>query len=195
MRALPFWDALQERAGICLHCLLRRFVPCPRQSFKPDLIGKNKQTWEYEICVRDTYNIYIYMIIYVYIYIYTRLYNFTRLYNLYTSFYLYTTSDDFWWLLMFRVLAPPARPSWPPRCCQYWRVHLSQPIRDRIPWTRKIKKDQWSTRKRIRLSVHESWVMLTGTLLILTFLLRVQFLVLACIHLLYSKISNERKGR
>ena len=145
-----------------------------------------------DMCTRHVY-IYIYMIIYVYIY--TQDFTTLRDCIIFTSFYLYTTSDDFWWLLMFRVLAPPARPSWPPRCCQYWRVHLSQPIRDRIPWTRKIKKDQWSTRKRIRLSVHESWVMLTGTLLILIFLLRVQFLVLACIHLLYSKISNERKGR
>ena len=98
MRALPFWDALQERAGICLHCLLRRFVPCPRQSFKPDLIGKNKQTWEYEICVRDTYNIYIYMIIYVYIYTqdFTTLRDCIIFIHLFIFIRLLMISDDFW---------------------------------------------------------------------------------------------------
>jgi hypothetical protein len=95
MRALPFWDALQERAGICLHCLLRRFVPCPRQSFKPDLIGKNKQTWEYEICVRDTY---IYMIIYVYIYTqdFTTLRDCIIFIHLFIFIRLLMISDDFW---------------------------------------------------------------------------------------------------
>ena len=79
-------------------------------------------------------------------------------------FHFYATSHGFWWFLTFGVLAP-ARPSWPPRCCQCWRVHLSQ--RDRISATdqeRSLERSLEVIGKRMAIC-SRGWVILTSQIM------------------------------